>query len=220
MTNEVIKTNFFTNYMEITNIGLNSDTILKLSQNYFLEILSVITSIALCIIPIYINSKLWKKNEELEKINRCNNIISRLTIYIKRMYELYYNIKYNGMHLKDKRELFNKTISLYYRDIESIIYSLKMLKSYINKTYHNHFSNLKTLSAYLNGIVNKGDYNDTELTNKLDNYFISILYYCDTIITSINLEINKIEIEENINSIYEEIEKIQKELNKKLGETK
>lgn len=213
MTNEVIKTNFFTNYMEITNIGLNSDTILKLSQNYFLEILSVITSIALCIIPIYINSKLWKKNEELEKINRCNNIISRLTIYIKRMYELYYNIKYNGMHLKDKRELFNKTISLYYRDIESIIYSLKMLKSYINKTYHNHFSNLKTLSAYLNGIVNKGDYNDTELTNKLDNYFISILYYCDTIITSINLEINKIEIEEDINSIYEEIEKIQKELN-------
>ena len=213
MTNELIKTNFFTNYMEITNIGLNSDTILKLSQNSSWEIIGVITSIILCIIPICINWKLWKKNEELKKINMCNNIISRLTIYIKRMYELYYNVKHN-IGFKDKKELFNKTISLYYRNIESIIYSFKMLKSYINNTYDNHFSNLNTLSAYLNGIVNKGDYNNTELTNKLDNYFISILYYCDIIITSINLEINKIEIkEEDIDSIYKEIEKIQNELN-------
>ena len=95
MTNELIKTNSFTNYMEITNIGLNSDTILKLSQTSYWEIIGVITSIILCIIPICINWKLWKKNEELEKINKFNYIISYFNIYIKEIYENYSNIRYH-----------------------------------------------------------------------------------------------------------------------------
>ncbi len=215
MTNKLIKTNFFTNYMEITNIGLNSDTILKLSQNSYLEIIGVITSIMLCIIPIYINWKLWKKNEELEKFNKFNYAIGYFNIYIKEIYENYSNIRYNDIGLKEKRELINKTILLYYRNIKVITNLLSMLKTDINNTYDYYFSNLMDINSYLNEIKNKTiDCNNIELIKILHSYFGNILYYCDTIITSINLEINKIAIkEEDINSIYEEIEKIQNELN-------
>lgn len=216
MTDEIIKTNFFTNYMEITNIGLNSDTILKLSQNSFLEILSVITSIALCIIPIYINSKLWKKNEELEKVNKFNYIINYFNIYIKEIYKNYSNIRYDNIGLKEKRELINKTILLYCRNIRAITNLLIMLKSDINNTYNNYFYKLQDIINYINEIKNKYiDFNNMEIMELFYSYFGNILYYCDTIILSINYEIYKKDISNNedINSIYEEIEKIQEELN-------
>lgn len=215
MTKELIKTNSFTNYMEITNIGLNSDTILKLSQTSYWEIIGVITSIILCIIPICINWKLWKKNEELEKINKFNYIISYFNIYIKEIYENYSNIRYH-INYKEKKELINKTILLYYRNIKAITNLLAMLKSDINKTYDYYFSNLVSINSYLNEIKNKYiDYNNMELIEVFYSYFGNILYYCDTIILSINFEISKKDInKEDIDSIYKETEEIQNELNK------
>ena len=53
--------------------------------------------------------------------------------------------------------------------------------------------------------------------DKFNNYLTLVLDYCDTMILSINFEINEEQIkEDNINSIYKEIEKIQEELNQKL----
>ena len=69
MTNQII-TNFITNhienYIELTNIGLNSETLSNLSKTSIWEIIIAITSIALCVIPILINYALWKNNKKLE----------------------------------------------------------------------------------------------------------------------------------------------------------
>ena len=217
MTNQII-TNFITNhienYIELTNIGLNSETLSNLSKTSIWEIIIAITSIALCVIPILINYALWKNNKKLEmkieekerkiekqnKINKFNDIIELyFKIHINDIYKWYASISFKNGEIRNK--------SLYDAKIEY----------YINSIY---FNNLNNINVFLNRIeerkILKEEYGNN-FHDKFKNYLTLVLDYCDTMILSINFEINEEQIkEDNINSIYKEIEKIQEELNQKL----
>ena len=239
MTNQII-TNFITNhienYIELTNIGLNSETLSNLSKTSICDIIIAITSIALCIIPmlalaytIYINYKLWKNNKKLEmkneekerkiekqnKINKFNDII-----------ELYFKIYINGIYeeyclthfMEDKNKRLYKAKVLYSINIKRIINSFKLLRYNINKCYNIYFNNLEKINNFFSKIEETKFYRyGNDFYDKFKDYLSLVLDYCDTITFSINLEINEEQIkEDNINSIYNEIEEIQEELNQKL----
>ena len=236
MTNQII-TNFITNhienYIELTNIGLNSETLSNLSKASIWEIIIAITSIALCLIPILINCVLWKNNKKLEKkieekerkiekqnkINKFNDIIELyFNIHINDIYKWYASISFKNGEIRDK-SLYDAKIE-YYINIKKILTSLKIFKNDINKCYSIYFNNLNNINVFLNRIeerkILKEEYGN-DFHDKFKNYLTLVLDYCDTMILSINFEINEEQIkEDNINSTYNEIEEIQEELNQKL----
>lgn len=232
MTNQII-TNFITNYIELTNIGLNSKTLSNLAKTSIWEIIIAITSIALCIIPIFINCVLWKNNKKLEmkneekerkiekqnKINKFNDIIELyFKIYINDIYKWYASISFKNGKIRDE-SLHNVKVE-YYINIKKIFTSLKIFKNDINKCYTIYFYNLNNINEFLNRIEERkilGEEYGNDFYDKFKNYLALVLDYCDTMILSINFEINEEQIkEDNINSIYNEIEEIQEELNQKL----
>ena len=135
ITNEIIITNFITNYTEITNIGLNNFTISNLIKPSSFDL---ITSIILCIIPIvaliysiFLNRKLNERNEQqakgIDKINKYNIFDAYFTKYIE-----YINSAY--LKMLDRYSIHNQGGELinfifeYLINIENIIYSFEKLK--------------------------------------------------------------------------------------------
>ena len=168
MTNQII-TNFITNhienYIELTNIGLNSETLSNLSKTSIWEIIIAITSIALCVIPILINYALWKNNKKLEmkieekerkiekqnKINKFNDIIELyFKIHINDIYKWYASISFKNGEIRNK-SLYDAKIE-YYINIKKILTSLKIFKNDINKCYSIYFNNLNNINVFLNRI--------------------------------------------------------------------
>lgn len=162
ITNEIIITNFITNYTEITNIGLNNFTISNLIKPSSFDLITLITSIILCIIPIvaliysiFLNRKLNERNEqqakEIDKINKYNIFDTYFTKYIE-----YINFAY--LKMLDRYSIHNQGVELinfifeYLINIENIIYSFEKLKNnnYIgkHKYINNNFKNLKNICKY------------------------------------------------------------------------
>ena len=245
MTNQII-TNFITNhienYIELTNIGLNSETLSNLTCSKSLECankfvclnldtisnllcnswLDIFLKITSTIIPmlalaytIYINYKLNKINRVIPLIN------SDFDRYINDLRLIYteLNIHYRKYTSNsDSDILFNKIkcdrVAIHQK-IKMILISLEKIKQNANKSYNIYYKNMETVENCLekiNNCRNAYEYRDYFL-----DYLKYIINYCATIPISIYYEAsgNKIE-KESIDSIYKEIEKIQNELNGKI----
>lgn len=88
-TNEITITNFITNhinnYTEITNFGLNSETIQNLTKISYLDIvIPILAALISCIIPAIALITSYRINKELNKKNE-----SKQKKYIKLIYIIY-----------------------------------------------------------------------------------------------------------------------------------
>lgn len=232
-TNEITITNFITNYIinytEITNIGLNNFTISNLIKPSSIDVITLITSIILCIVPIValiysilLNRKLNERNEqqakEIDKINKYNIFDAYFTKYIE-----YINSAY--IRMLDRYSIHNKGNELinfifeYLINIESIIYSFEKLKNnnYISKhkCIDNNLKNLKDICEYLKNIISfhKKENDIVKLDYKrIFNYLEYIKKYCDIVIIILYDTGNN--NKDLIGDIYNNIEKIHKEFDK------
>lgn len=229
ITNEITITNFITNYTEITNIGLNNFTISNLIKPSSIDVITLITSIMLCIIPIValiysilLNRKLNERNEqqakEIDKINKYNIFDAYFTKYIE-----YINSAY--LKMLDRYSIHNKGGELinfifeYLINIESIIYSFEKLKNnnYISryKYIDNNFKNLESICEYLKDIILFYQKEDKSIVKlNYENVFIYLEYikkYCDIVIIILYDTGNNKDL---ISDIYNNIEKIHKEFDK------
>lgn len=243
MTNEFILTNYITNYItnytEITNCGLNNNTIYNLVKtpnsnaitiSLTISVIAVIVVLISYIIILTRNCICNKENIFIKEIKRQNKIIKYLYIiqydfmpYIKEINNLYYNFKFkidnNIITIFDIDNCFNK----YKECITNIEANLEIIKEDIHKTYNMYAKNLKNINKTLNEIYSKTiliEYKSTSLRNiapefVLSKYGIFIEYfelvkkYINTIILSINMEVNS----GIINKVdYNEIEDKEKEI--------
>lgn len=236
-TNEITITNFITNhinnYTEITNFGLNSETIQNLTKISYLDIIiPILAALISCIIPAIalitsyrINKELNKKNEEQAKEIYKINIYNILNIYFTKYIE-YINSAY--LNMLDRYSIHNQGEELinfifeYLVNIESMIYSFKKLENnnYISR-HKNSFKNLESICEYLKNIISfykKEGKSIVKLNyEKVFNYLEYIKKYCDIIIVILYDAENDNEnmISEN-NDIYSNIEKIHEEFDKLL----
>lgn len=179
MTNEFILTNYITNYItnytEITNFGLNSNTIYNLTKTSYLDVIIIPILIALisCIIPAIAliasdkrNRELNKKNDEQAKeINKQNKISKYFyTIqynfkpYIEKINDVCYNFKVSINSDNIKINILNN-IKCYTSEcikyIENLETNLELIKEDIYETHKIYAVNLKNINNTLNKIYDK-----------------------------------------------------------------
>lgn len=248
MTNEFILTNYITNYItnytEITNFGLNDNTIQNLTKVSYLDIIIIPILVALisCIIPAIAliagdkrNKELSKKNDEQAKeINRQNKISNffytiqyNFKPYIDKINDIYYKFKVSinsdniKIHILNNIKCYSSEYIKYIEDIEA---NLEMIKEGIHKTYNMYAKNLKNINKTLNEIYDKTTLIEDKSTESGYNrdqkfelfeyrifieYFELVRKYINTIILSINMEVNS----GIINKVdYNEIEDKEKEV--------
>ena len=217
-TNEIIITNFITNYTEITNFGLYNNTIYNLakSPNSDTITISVIFIIIVSILYIIILTKNCicnKENAITKKINIQNKIIKHLYIiqydfmpYIDEINNIYYNFKFNIDFYK-KYKFYINSIAYYYlqysKCFENIELNLEKHKLEINKSYnifHKSIINIKenidkiyqNILIILPEVINKSE-NTQNTYNLFLSYFENIKKYIN------NMKfLNNIEIDDNI----------------------
>lgn len=222
MTNEFILTNYITNYItnhiEITNFGLNSNTIYNLTKKSYLDIISVGIE---AIVPILIFILGIKLQFKLNKINRGINIVEEFNFYIKKLVaeeyldKFYYSMKNDDGNLSQipcYSYDSNKIAKGYSDNINEIIALLEKYEKDIPISYKLYFSTLKSICKYLkySEIISTINYSFI-----FDEYIKYIPNYCNRISEVIHKEINGYSIEKEKSEIYDiyiEIEQKQKEL--------
>lgn len=258
MTNEFILTNYITNYItnytEITNCGLNNNTIYNLVKTPNSNAITISLTISVIVIIVVLISYIIiltrncicnKENIFIKEIKRQNKIIKYLYIiqydfmpYIEEINNIYYNFKFkidnNIINIFYIEDFLNK----YKECITNIEANLEIIKEDIHKTYNMYAKNLKNINKTLNEIYSKTILIEYKSTKSLRNiapefvlskygifieYFELVKKYINTIILSINMEvnsgiINKVdynEIEDKEKEIIEIIDKYTKKNNSK-----
>ncbi|WP_307972262.1 hypothetical protein [uncultured Brachyspira sp.] len=222
MTNEIILTNFITNYItnytEITNFGLNSNTIYSLTKTSYLDIIHVGIE---AIVPILIFILGFILQSKLNKINRCINISKEFDFYIDKLVteeyldKYYYNINNdNGSLSQQFYYLYDiyKIVKGYSDNINKIIALLEKYEKDIPNSYKLYYPKLKSIFKYLKYSQTTSSINYSFI---FDKYIKHISNYCNRISEVIHKEINGYSIEKEKNEIYDiyrEIEQKQKEL--------
>lgn len=226
MTNEFILTNYITNYItnytEITNFGLNDNTIQNLTKVSYLDIISISIE---AIVPILIFILGWILQSKLNKISRCINIVEEFNFYINKLVKEHYLDKYYYNMKNDNGSLsqtlcysydINKIAKGYSDSITKIIALLEKYEKDIPSSHKLYYSKLKSICEYLKQlhIISTIDYSFI-----FEEYIKHISNYCNRISEVIHKEINGygIKREENeIRNTYKEIEQKQKELDNDL----
>lgn len=222
MTNEFILTNYITNYItnhiEITNFGLNSNTIYNLTKKSYLDIISVGIE---AIVPILIFILGIKLQSKLNKINRCINIVEEFNFHINKLVVEHYLDKHpydskneNGHLLQAFYYSYNinRIAQGYSNNINKIIALLEKYEKDIPNSYKLYYSKLKSIYKYLEQLQIISGINYFIIFGK---YINLISNYCNRISEIIHKEINGYDIKkvsDEICDIYKEIEQKQKEL--------
>lgn len=231
MTNEFILTNYITNYItnytEITNCGLNNNTIYNLVKtpnsnaitiSLTISVIAVIVVLISYIIILTRNCICNKENILIKEIKRQNKIIKYLYIiqydfipYIEEINNIYYNFKFNVDFYKENVFYIINGIS-YIKDI--VYYSLQYLKCIeniksnlekhqleINKSYNIFYNGINSINKNFNEIYkNISNGNISKNENIQDIYkplFLSYFEYIRKYINNIKF-LNNIEIDSNL----------------------
>ncbi|MEI0517906.1 hypothetical protein [Brachyspira murdochii] len=218
-------TNYLTNIIQITNVGLNDNTISIITSKSVIDMLSLIGSIIIPLIAfiysIWLNNKLNKKNEKQTEEIKKQNLSYRIAYIVKNYFEYYINEIENeysrvknyryGIRYQKYMHIYNTLLDakeIYNRNIEHIIKSFEMFKTEIDISYNIYCNSLLLIYDYLSRI-DEGNYKNY-LSNLLE-YLKYTLKYIKTIPLVIHSEIyneniNKVEI----NELYIKIQKLQK----------
>lgn len=248
-TNEITMTNFITNYItnytEITNIGLNNFTISNLIKPSSIDVITLITSIMLCIIPIValiysilLNHKLNERNEqqakEIDNQKKVNNIIyliqSDLESSINTIANICCDIKVNLFLYKNYKSLKESRIRYIHSNIDCVNNILnffdKIKLIYKTDSFNaslNFLERLEKIKDYLNKVYDK-KIEDKSIANNEDglllNYYKNINNFYIIIRKYMYYKINNSNDEKinevYINEIYQKIEEMHKEFDKVL----
>lgn len=218
-------TNYLTNITEITNVGLNDNTISIITNKSVIDMLSLIGSIIIPLIAfihsIWLNNKLNKKNEEQAEEIKKQNQSYRIAYIVKNYFEYYINeieneyskvknYKY-GVQYQKYMHIHNTLLDakeIYDENIEHIIKSFDMFKTEIDISYHIYYNSLLLIYDYLSEI-DEGNYKN--YLNNLLEYLKYTLKYIKTIPLVIHSEIHNENINKvEINELYTKIQKLQK----------
>lgn len=237
-TNEIIITNFITNYTEITNFGLYNNTIYNLVKSPNSDTITI--SLTISVVFIIIVSILYiiiltkncicnKENAITKKINIQNKIIKYFYIiqydfipYIDEINNIYYNFKFTiDLYTKNVFYIINivcYSFQYYFKCLENIELNLEKHKLEINKSYnifHKSIINIKENidKIYQNILIISPEViNKSENTKNTYNLFLSYFENIKKYINNMKF-LNNIEIDDNI---FNKIKSENKELYNKI----
>lgn len=194
-TNEIIITNFITNYTEITNFGLYNNTIYNLAKSPNSDTITI--SLTISVVFIIIVSILYiiiltknciciKKMQLQKKINIQNKIIKYFYIiqyyfmpYIDEINNIYYNFKFNiDLYTKNVFYINNMSYIInivcysfqyYFKCLENIELNLEKHKLEINKSYNIFHKSIINIKENIGKIYKNILIISPEIINKSEN---------------------------------------------------